>query len=182
MCYARGGAPRVLAWDDQLAHTAVTSVSLELRRSHHGHCSTYDAVRGRARPRARCGTGRSFQVASGASFSYLLPFALPAGRYVLDIFAADGAGNTTALRPRQLADRVLCPLAAPLRSLSRRSVSPHHRPRSPARPRRSPAARRPARGRARARRAPRRSCRAWSSASVAASSRRLDPSRRRRAR
>jgi len=92
--YAAHAAPRLLG-GTVTAHVAVTSVSLELRRSHRGRCSTYDGVRGRFLP-ARCGTGRSFQVASGRSFSYLLPFALPSGRYVLDILAADAAGNTVA--------------------------------------------------------------------------------------
>jgi len=92
--YGPGGAPRLLNGTIS-SHVPVSSVSLELRRSHRGRCSTYDAVRGRLVP-ARCGTGRSFQVASGASFSYLLPFALPAGRYVLDVLAADTAGNALA--------------------------------------------------------------------------------------
>jgi len=92
--YAPRAAPRLLDGTVS-AHVAVTSVRLELRRSHRGRCSSYDGVRGRFVP-ARCGSGRSFQVASGPSFSYLLPFALPAGRYVLDVLATDAAGNTVA--------------------------------------------------------------------------------------
>ena len=78
----RRRAPRLLAGTIS-AHTAVASVSLELRRSFRGHCSFYDAVRARF-VGARCGKGRQFQVANAAAFSYLLPKRLGPGRYVLD--------------------------------------------------------------------------------------------------
>ena len=47
----------------------------------------------------RCGAehGRFFSVGSSAHFSYLLPFALPRGRYVLDVEATDAAGNHAPL-------------------------------------------------------------------------------------
>ncbi|MBA3809496.1 MAG: hypothetical protein H0X28_14060 [Solirubrobacterales bacterium] len=93
--YSSHGGPRVLA-GSVLAHGSVSSVTLELRRQHRGRCSTYDGTTERF-VAARCGTGRSFRVANGSAFSYLLPSALPAGRYVLDIRAADTIGNTTAL-------------------------------------------------------------------------------------
>jgi hypothetical protein len=93
--YGPHKGPRVLA-GTVLAHGSVTSVTLELRRSHRGRCSSYDGTTGRF-VAARCGVGRSFPVASSAAFSYLLPAALGAGRYVLDIHAVDSAGNTTAL-------------------------------------------------------------------------------------
>ncbi len=47
--------------------------------------------------RARCGTGKPFQVSTNGLFSYLLPSALAPGRYVLDIQATDAAGNRTTL-------------------------------------------------------------------------------------
>ena len=95
VAYTRGGAPRVLAGTIS-AHTAVTSVSLELRRSYRGRCYFYDAARARFLG-ARCGKGRSFRVSSSASFSYLLPKRLGPGRYVLDVSALDAAGNRTTL-------------------------------------------------------------------------------------
>ncbi len=93
--YTRAGAPRLLA-GTITAHTAVTSVSLELRRSFRGRCYSYDGVRARFAG-ARCGRGHSFHVSSSASFSYLLPKRLDPGRYVLDVSALDAAGNRTTL-------------------------------------------------------------------------------------
>lgn len=93
--YTRAHAPRIIA-GSVLAHTAVASVSLTLRRSYRHRCYAFDGVTTRF-VRARCGTGRPFQVASNGQFSYLLPSALAPGRYVLDIEATDAAGNRTTL-------------------------------------------------------------------------------------
>jgi hypothetical protein len=93
--YAPGKAPRVLA-GTIAAQSAVSSVSLELRRSYRGRCYAYDGTTTRF-VRARCGQGSSFKVSSDGSFSYLLPAALPPGRYVLDIQATDVAGNHSTL-------------------------------------------------------------------------------------
>jgi hypothetical protein len=93
--YARGRAPRVLS-GTVLAHTTVASVSLRLRRSHKGHCYAYNGASERFGP-ARCGQGGFFKVGTRSSFSYLLPEALPPGRYVLDVQADDVAGNRTTL-------------------------------------------------------------------------------------
>ena len=93
--YARAGAPRLLAGEVS-AHDAVLSVSLELRRSHRGHCSFFDATRARF-VAARCGHGQEFAVSRTAAFSYLLPKRLGPGRYVLDVSATDAAGNHTTL-------------------------------------------------------------------------------------
>jgi hypothetical protein len=93
--YARGHAPRVLS-GTVLAHTTVASVSLRLRRSHKGHCYAYNGASERFGP-ARCGQGGFFKVGTRSSFSYLLPEALPPGRYVLDVQADDVAGNRTTL-------------------------------------------------------------------------------------
>ncbi len=94
--YRRGHAPRVLA-GKVLAHAAVTSVSISLRRSYRGRCEAYNATRERLLA-ARCGKDSFFKVASGgSSYSYLLPAQLPPGRYVLDTEATDAAGNRTAL-------------------------------------------------------------------------------------
>ncbi|HEX3518250.1 MAG TPA: DUF4430 domain-containing protein [Solirubrobacteraceae bacterium] len=93
--YRRGTAPRVLA-GTVLAHTAVTAVSLRLRREYRGRCSAFDGATERFR-RARCGSGAFFNVSGNGVFSYQLPAALAPGRYVLDIEASDAAGNRTTL-------------------------------------------------------------------------------------
>jgi hypothetical protein len=93
--YPRGSSPRVLSGSVS-AHTAISSVSLELRREYKGRCYAYEGVRERFIAR-RCGAGSLFKVSTKGSFSYLLPAALPPGRYVLDIKANDVAGNTTTL-------------------------------------------------------------------------------------
>jgi hypothetical protein len=93
--YSRKDAPSVLA-GSVLAHTAVASVSLELRRSYKGRCYAYDGVSTRF-IKARCGQGSFFKVSTTPSFSYLLPSALAPGRYVLDIQATDAAGNHSTL-------------------------------------------------------------------------------------
>ena len=93
--YRRGHAPRVLD-GTVLAHRAIASVSLRLRREYRGRCYAYDGAREEFGP-ARCGKGSYFKVSTAPSFSYLLPSALAPGRYVLDIEATDIAGNRTTL-------------------------------------------------------------------------------------
>ena len=93
--YARDRAPRTLS-GNVLAHTAVATVSLELRRSYRGHCRAYNGTSERFLA-ARCGHGSFFKVSSSPSFSYLLPESLRPGRYVLDVQASDAAGNRTKL-------------------------------------------------------------------------------------
>jgi len=91
--YTPAQAPRVLS-GTVISHASVATVSIELRRRYRTRCWAYDGVRERF-VRARCGHGSFFKVASGASFSYLLPSALPLGRYVLDVRATDADGNST---------------------------------------------------------------------------------------
>lgn len=93
--YAHGKGPRVLA-GKILSHGSVTSVSLELRREYRGRCYAYEGARERFE-KAACGTGKPFAVSKSEAFSYLLPSALPPGRYVLDIQATDAVGNHTTL-------------------------------------------------------------------------------------
>jgi hypothetical protein len=93
--YRRRSAPRVLS-GDVAAHSPISAVSLELRREYKGRCYAYEGVRERFLG-ARCGEGSFFKVSTTGSFSYLLPSALPPGRYVLDIKVSDAAGNTTTL-------------------------------------------------------------------------------------
>jgi hypothetical protein len=102
--YLRRNAPRVLA-GRAIAHTGVSSVSIELWREDKGRCYSYDGTRERFEL-ARCkhggffkipGASSFFKVSSTSSFSYLLPSALRRGEYVLDIEATDAAGNRTTL-------------------------------------------------------------------------------------
>jgi len=93
--YKRGSAPRVLAGRVS-SHSSVTSVSLTLRRSYRKGCWTYDGVRARF-AKGHCRRPKPFKVSSSGAFSYLLPSALPPGRYVLDVTGSDTAGNTIAL-------------------------------------------------------------------------------------
>jgi len=93
--YPPGKGPRVLR-GTVATHAQLASVSLELRRSYRGRCYAYDGTSERFK-RARCGQGSFFNVGSMPNFSYLLPNALAAGRYVLDIEASDAAGNRTSL-------------------------------------------------------------------------------------
>jgi hypothetical protein len=93
--YTRAHAPRILS-GSVLAHTTVSSVSLTLRREYRHRCYAFDG-RSTRFIRARCGKGKPFNVSSNGTFSYLLPSALAPGRYVLDIQAADTAGNRTTL-------------------------------------------------------------------------------------
>jgi hypothetical protein len=102
--YSRRNAPRVLA-GVVTAHTAVSSVGIELWRAYRGRCYSYDGTRERFMS-AHCARGSFFKIPSASSFfkvssqnrfSYLLPFALGRGEYVLDIEAIDAAGNRTTL-------------------------------------------------------------------------------------
>jgi hypothetical protein len=93
--YSRRRAPRLLT-GAVTAHTAIASVSISLRRRHGDRCSAYSGVRALF-VRARCGQAPFFRVSRAPTFSYLLPSALAAGRYVLDIEATDLAGNHTSL-------------------------------------------------------------------------------------
>lgn len=95
--YRRGHAPRLLSGHVS-ADSAISSVSLLLRRSHDGRCYAYEGLRERFL-RARCGGGSFFKVSSGADFSYLLPAALAPGRYVLEVRATDVSGARTRLVP-----------------------------------------------------------------------------------
>jgi hypothetical protein len=93
--YGPTNAPRVLS-GTVLAHSAVSSISLQLRRRYKGRCYAYNGTRERFMS-ARCGQGSYFKVSTSASYSYLLPAALAPGRYVLDIRATDASGNHTTL-------------------------------------------------------------------------------------
>lgn len=95
--FRHGRGPRVLR-----GHSDEPGpVRVRLTRNDRGRCSYYSGAAERLR-RARCGAahGRYFVVGSEARWSYLLPFRLPRGRYVLDVLAADRAGNRDVQRRR----------------------------------------------------------------------------------
>jgi hypothetical protein len=80
-----------------ISKSAITSISIRLRRTYKGRCWAYNGSRGRLQ-RVRCRRGRFFKIGStGSSFSYLLPSKLPPGRYVFDLAASDAAGNRAPL-------------------------------------------------------------------------------------
>ncbi len=100
--YARSHAPRILS-GRVTASAAVSGVELRLTRTvrtrnGRSRCSFYNGVTDRFHA-MRCGAahGRFFSVGASSTFSYLLPFALPRGRYVLDVQATDTAGSRTQL-------------------------------------------------------------------------------------
>ncbi len=99
--YSRRAAPRILGGSVEVpTGGTLHEVRIALSRSVHHRCFAFNGRRG-AFVRAGCHTTRFFDVADTTSFSYLLPARLPAGRYVYDVEAVDGAGHAT-----QLADGV----------------------------------------------------------------------------
>jgi len=93
--YARAKSPRLIEGTIS-SHSAVSAVSLELRRRYRHRCYSYDGVRAKF-VRAHCGVGSFFKVSNNGVFSYLLPAPLAPGRYVLDVAASDAAGNHLTL-------------------------------------------------------------------------------------
>ncbi len=95
--FTRRSAPRTLSGTVRTDASGLKDVLLRLTRRSGARCQAYDGARERWVRAPRCGTegGRFFSVGSRASWSYLMPGALTAGRYVLDIRTVDGAGNVS---------------------------------------------------------------------------------------
>jgi len=95
--FARGRGPRSLGGSVAADASGVRDVRLRLTRRRGGACQTFDAASERLVKSRRCGTegGLWFSIGDRASWTYLLPFRLPAGRWVLDVRTVDGAGNVT---------------------------------------------------------------------------------------
>ncbi len=95
--FARGRAPRELRGTVAADPSGLSDVRLRLTRSSGRRCERFDPTAARWVSATRCGTenGRFFSIGSAASWSYLLPGTLTAGRYVLDTQTVDGAGNAT---------------------------------------------------------------------------------------
>lgn len=99
--FAKGRGPRTLAGLVDAEPAGIRDVRVRLSRTQNGRCSRFDGERERL-VKARCGirNARTFSVGGAARFSYLLPAALPAGRYVLDVIVIDRAGNRTTTYQR----------------------------------------------------------------------------------
>jgi hypothetical protein len=95
--YSRRHAPRILKGDVQIPVGGVLKdVRISLLRRLGKRCFAFSGIEERF-VRARCGARRFFSVGSTESFSYLLPTALPAGRYAYDIEAVNASGHATKL-------------------------------------------------------------------------------------
>ncbi len=93
--FARGRGPRTLA--GTVDPEAIKDVRVRLARTSGRRCSYYSGTRERFVAARRCGVknARTFSVGANVTLSYLLPAALPPGRYVLDVVVLDRAGNQT---------------------------------------------------------------------------------------
>lgn len=100
--FAAGRGPRTLRGRVDDDASGVSDVRLRLSRTDGPRCSRYDGARERFVTTKACGVtkARTFSVGSQAAFSYLLPSALPRGRYVLDVIVVDRAGNQTTTYQR----------------------------------------------------------------------------------
>jgi hypothetical protein len=92
--FARG--PRLLRGTVEADPSGLRAVKLRLSRQRGGACWYFSGSRERFL-RRRCGTRHAFRIGDSARWSYLLPARLPRGRYVLDVYAIDRAGNRTAV-------------------------------------------------------------------------------------
>ena len=99
--FARGKAPRRLKATVDSDPSGLLMVKLRLTRTDRGRCSYFSGRFERLR-RIRCGATRAawFSVGDRQNVDYLLPRALPRGRYVLDVNAIDKAFNRNDTRRR----------------------------------------------------------------------------------
>ncbi len=95
--FARGRGPRTLAGTVDTEASGLKDVRIRLTRTSGGRCFRFDGTRERFVATRRCGirNARTFSVGAAPAFSYLLPAALPSGRYVLDVVVLDRAKNQT---------------------------------------------------------------------------------------
>lgn len=100
--FARGHGPRTLRGSVDGDPSGLRTIQLRLTRTYRGRCTTFDGARERFVAMARCGAarGKRFGVGDRQAWSYLLPSALPRGRYVLDVITTDGVGNVDATLQR----------------------------------------------------------------------------------
>jgi hypothetical protein len=102
--FARGKGPRTLNVNVKPDVSGLLTVKLRLTRTDGPRCTYYSGKSERFRtPRgAKCGADNGFWFAVGdrEQTSYLLPRALPRGRYVLDVNAIDKSFNRDDARRR----------------------------------------------------------------------------------
>jgi len=95
--YSRRRGPRILKGKVTVpAGGTLEDVRISLVRRSRKRCFAFNGVKERF-VKSHCGAKRFFSVGDSESFSYLLPAALPAGRYVYDIEAVNTAGQATKL-------------------------------------------------------------------------------------
>jgi hypothetical protein len=106
--FARGKGPRRLQAVIDSGPAGVLAVKLRLTRTDRGRCTYFSGTSERFRRAAGCGAANGFWfgVGSASTVDYLLPRALPRGRYVLDANAIDKAFNRDDAR-RRAANRVV---------------------------------------------------------------------------
>ena len=92
--FAHGHGPRILRGDITPGANGLSEVRIRLERNLGDRCQGLDGQRERF-VRIRCGVQHAPWVSVGRepAFSYLLPFALPRGRYVFDVEAVGEAGQ-----------------------------------------------------------------------------------------
>jgi len=97
--YRRASAPRTLSGTIEADGSGIAKVELRLTRRSGKTCQSYSGSAERFVRVSKCGaeSGVWFRIGNGQDWSYLLPSALAAGRYVLDVRVTDKAGNTTKL-------------------------------------------------------------------------------------
>jgi hypothetical protein len=112
--FARGKGPRRLQAAIEPGPAGLLSVKLRLTRNDRGHCTYFSGAseRFRVNRSLKCGAANGFWfgVGNGANVDYLLPRALPRGRYVLDINVIDKAFNRDDAR-RRGANRIVFDVA-----------------------------------------------------------------------
>lgn len=92
--FARGKGPRTLSGRATDAQ-GIAKVQLRLTRTNGRTCQRFDGARERLVTTKKCGAANAtfFDAGTSADWSYLLPSALPKGRYVLDVRSTDSTGN-----------------------------------------------------------------------------------------
>ena len=90
--FSRRRAPRELCGTVADDPSGLRAVKLRLSRRVGKRCWYFSGKRERFLRRA-CGTRHAFKIGDDASWRYLLPKRLGRGRYMLDVYAIDRAGN-----------------------------------------------------------------------------------------
>lgn len=88
--------PRELTGIVEADPSGLHAVKLRLTRRHRGRCWYFSGGKQKLR-KTRCGRSFPFAIGDRAEWSYLLPAALPKGRYVFDVIAIDKAFNRDVL-------------------------------------------------------------------------------------